>query len=165
MTDTVRMRACHEAGHAVAALSLGVRVERLSLEAAESVRSGRPLDAFCDLVFDSRKDLESVTGQRVIVAYSGAVAQALCSGSDPITVIEQQDADRESVAEQMALLENIMSSEDANALRRGAWNRAIEIITMHNRTVEAVADALATERHLTEQQIEDIWRAAPSQEQ
>ena len=155
MIHNEQVRAIDEAGHAVAALTPGVLVERLNLENTVSTLTGLCLDAYCDPVYDERQEPQVLFWQRLVVAYAGPLAQADLTNRDPIAVLNEQREDHDYVVECVRFMQQHLGEEESP--RFSAWERASETVTSKRRQLQAIANALINERTMTEKRLKDIW--------
>jgi hypothetical protein len=153
MRDKPEIRVAeHETAHAVAVCELGMSLSSISLESSTSAVTDRPIRGYCDyscfpLPGESLKD---ACTRKAIVAYIASAAEAAIYGEDPLAIIQQQDDDRERVAQCVELLTaEGLSDAEIREWRLDAWEKAEVMAREKMPIIQSIALCLVAQRELT----------------
>ncbi|WP_407048090.1 hypothetical protein [Methyloraptor flagellatus] len=165
-TASARRAAIHEAGHAVAGIVTGARVESVSLGSAGTA-GGRTRLRYDDVHFQLRDDLVG----RILTLLAGRAAEQVVIGSVSTGAGGSDESDLAHATREMesmwarfgfgadllyqpavratGLLEDpVVRREIADELS-AHYRRALELVAEHRDAIERIADALIARRFLT----------------
>jgi hypothetical protein len=167
MSEIVRLAAYHEAGHAVAALVLGVGVEYLSIDprfirVQKAIREANVIGFVRHPRFRWSRDKARRLGQvqhRVMVCYAGAIAEKMAASKKSLTHIENcAEQDRRTARFYAGL---VAESQTSRALLLAYLeDRAREVVEEEWCAVTAVAEALGLCATLTGKDVAFLRRQA-----
>lgn len=160
MRDKPEIRVAeHEAAHAVAVCELGMSLSSISLESSTSGVTDRPIRGYCDyscfpLPAESLKDACTRKG---IVAYIASAAEAAIYGEDALAIIEQQDDDRERVAQCVELLHaEGLSDAEIRDWKLNAWEKAQVMAREKIPEIQSIARYLVAQRELSGDRVKEL---------
>jgi hypothetical protein len=150
----------HEASHAVFALEYGFRVLKISVGRAPS-RTGRLLLGYTDYWVEAQDGVteEQLLGKRAVIAYSASAVVGQEIGVQPISVIECEDDDMQSIRDFVTRLREIgATDEKINKWRKDAWDIAISASPGLLQTIRAIAAVLDAKGEIGEDELAKLWK-------
>ena len=157
----------HESTHAVFALEYGFRVLKISVGRAQS-RTGNRLLGYTDYWVEAQVGVteEQLLGKRAVIAYSASAVVGREIGIDPISVIECENDDMQSIRDFVAKLREMgATNEKISNWRKDAWDIAIKASLGLVQTIRAIATVLDAKGEIGEHELAKLWKENRDTEQ
>src|ERR1700735_4622273 len=129
-----RIKAIHEAGHAVIAIVREIEVCCVSLYPGSSPRGKNTPAGCCVTWLPKPGEDDMVAGRRkAIMIFARSVAQCRETGCDPVEIFEKQDDDYQNL--ERLVHELFQGSPDSVQWRRERWAETLECVKNNWRAI------------------------------